>query len=267
MRVIGIVAVFVLALAAIVEGAVIVRLSTRIDTLADKLATPPAAPRELSDVRAPHHDGVALARGDGAGVGLPPPRLTGPAGAPVPTAPATAMLAEALQTVEGRQHLRGAIEHLREEERQDRLVRNAEQDIEREQRYRDRMAKVLSLPAHEQEKVGQLFATLQAGRRKVLDDMRAGLKNAEQADDEIDNLEDGTQAQVRALLGDQRMQQLRDARRAERGRGGQGGGQGGGQEGGGRQGQQRQGQQGQPQGNAPGTTPPGAPAPQGTPPT
>jgi hypothetical protein len=212
-------------------------------------------PVVLDDVRAPRLEGVALARsGDGAAVAaaLPPPRLTPPPGsAPaVPTGPATAMLAEALQTAEGRQHLRGAIELLREQERQDRLLRNADQEIEREQRYRDRLTKVLALPAHEQEKVGQLYAGLQASRRKVLEEMRAGLKNAEQADDEIDNLEDGTQAQVRALLGEQRMQQLRDARRAERGR--EGGRQDGGRQGGGQRGNQQGSQGGQ---QAPGASP------------
>jgi hypothetical protein len=153
------------------------------------------------------------------------------------------MLAEALQTQEGRQHLRGAMELLREQDRQDRMIRNAEQDIEREQRYRDRLVKVLALPAQEQEKVGQFYATLQASRRKVLEEMRSGLKNAEQADDEIDTLKDSTEQQVRTLLGEQRMQQLRDARRTERGRG-RGQGQGGGQQ-----------QQGQP-GAPPPATPP-----------
>jgi ssRNA-specific RNase YbeY (16S rRNA maturation enzyme) len=247
MRVIGIVAVFVLALAAIVEGAVIVRLSTRIDALDEKLAHGPASAEE---VNSPRREGVALARGgsETSTAALPPPRLTPTPGSPppVPTGPATAMLAEALQTQEGRQHLRGAIEHLREQERQDRLIQNAERDVEREQRYRDRLTKVLSLPAHEQEKVGQFYAGLQAGRKKVLEEMRAGLKNAEQADDEIDNLEDSTEQQVRSLLGDQRMQQLREARRAEqRGRG---------------RGQGQQGQQGQ-QGATPAAPPPPAPPP------
>jgi hypothetical protein len=244
MRVIGIVAIFVLALAAIVEGAVIVRLSSRLDALDEKLSHAPVVPDE---VRAPRREGVALARGDIASATLPPPKLAPvPGSAPVPTGPATAMLAEALQSVEGRQHLRGAMELLREQDRQDRLLRNAEQDVEREQRYRDRLTKVLSLPGHEQEKLGQFYGNLQAGRRKVLEEMRSGLKNAEQADDEIDNLEDSTEQQVRALLGEQRMQQLRDSRRTERGRGrGQGQGQGGGQQ-----------QQG----------PPGAPPP-ATPPT
>jgi hypothetical protein len=241
MRVIGIVAIFVLALAAIVEGAVIVRLSSRLDALDEKLTHAPAAP---DDVRAPRREGVALARGDMAAT-LPPPKLapTSESTPPVPTGPATAMLAEALQSVEGRQHLRGAMELLREQDRQDRLIRNAEQDVEREQRYRDRLTKVLSLPTHEQEKLGQFYGSLQAGRRKVLEEMRSGVKNAEQADDEIDNLEDSTEQQVRALLGEQRMQQLRDARRTERGRG-RGQGQGGGQQ-----------QQGQP-GAPPPATPP-----------
>jgi hypothetical protein len=248
MRVIGIVAIFVLALATIVEGAVIVRLSSRLDALDEKLAHGPAGP---DDVRAARREGISLARGgmEAAPAPLPPPKLAPAPGSapPVPTGPATAMLAEALQSVEGRQHLRGAMELLREQDRQDRLIRNAEQDIEREQRYRDRLSKVLSLPGHEQEKLGQFYASLQAGRRKVLEEMRSGVKNAEQADDEIDNLEDSTEQQVRTLLGEQRMQQLRDARRNERGRGR---GQGGGQQG---QGQQQQGQQATP---PPPATPP-----------
>jgi hypothetical protein len=244
MRVIGIVAIFVLALAAIVEGAVIVRLSSRLDALDEKLAHAPAAP---DDVRASRREGVSLARGDIGTATLPPPKLAPTPGStpPVPTGPATALLAEALQSVEGRQHLRGAMELLREQDRQDRLIRNAEQEVEREQRYRDRLSKVLSLPTHEQEKLGQFYGSLQAGRRKVLEEMRSGVKNAEQADDEIDTLKDSTEQQVRALLGEQRMQQLRDARRTERGRGrGQGQGQGGGQQ-----------QQGQP-GAPPPATPP-----------
>ena len=231
MRVIGIVAIFVLAVAAIVEGAVIVRLSSRVDALDEKLALAPL-PVDGDTLRRE----VSLARSGGAAppAALPPPRL---APAPReqrrrrPPVPPRRCWPRRCKRQEGRQHLRGAMELLREQDRQDRLVRNAEQDIEREQRYRDRLVKVLSLPAHEQEKVGQFYATLQASRRKVLEEMRSGLKNAEQADDEIDNLEDGAEQQVRTLLGEQRMQQLRDARRTEqrgRGRGGQQGNQQGG---------------------------------------
>lgn len=245
MRAIGIVAIFVLTLAAIVEAAVIVRLSSRVDSLDQKLSQASGSP----DSDATRREMVALARSGGeGGATLPPPRLApaAPAGAaplPAPTGPATAVLAEALQSSEGRQHLKAALEHLREQDRQERLVRNAERDVEREQRYRDRLTKVLSLPPHDQQKVGQLFSSLQTGRQKVLEEMRSGLKNADQADDEIDDMEDKTEEQVRALLGDQRMQQLREAERAERrrGRGGQG--------------------QGQNQGQTPAPAPPPAPPP------
>ena len=46
--------------------------------------------------------------------------------------------------------------------------------------------------------------------------MRSGQKSAEQADEEIDALEGQAERQVQGLLGDGRMRQLREARRAER---------------------------------------------------
>src|SRR6185436_16378681 len=78
-------------------------------------------------------------------------------------------------------------------------------------------------------KLATLFTGLQQGRHQILDDMKAGLKNAEQADNEMDELRDTTDKSIHALLGDDRYRKIREGRRGERG--GQGQGQGQGQQG------------------------------------
>src|SRR4029079_7796377 len=91
-------------------------------------------------------------------------------------------------------------------------------------------------------KLATLFQTLQQGRHQILDDMKAGLKNAEQADNEMDELRDNTDKSIHALLGDERYRKV----------GRRGGGNGGGQRGQGQeQGQQGQAQQAQQQGAPP----------------
>jgi hypothetical protein len=160
---------------------------------------------------------VALAR-----PAAPLPRLL-PVAAPETQAaagPATAVLREALASSEGREHLKAALGILREQEKQERIVGRAERAIEREQQRVQQLTQVLSLSSDEQGKVGQLFATLQSNRRRVLDEMRAGQKDSEQADEEIDKFRDETDASVRALLGEPRMRQFREATQRRRDRGG-----------------------------------------------
>jgi hypothetical protein len=230
MRIFGIVAIFVLAVVAIVEGAALVRLSSRLDAVAQGAGSP-SGDTPADTMRQP--PSLARAASDPATTLRPPvPRLAPVAAAPSPAAAPpgspTAVLGDALATPEGRQHLKVAMEALREQDRQERLVKNAERDVEREQRQRERMARVLGLNSDEQNKIGHLYTTLQSGRQRVLEEMRVGSKTAEQADDEIDNLEDETQRTVRTLIGEERMRKLRDAERNERRRDRGGGGREGG---------------------------------------
>jgi hypothetical protein len=222
-RIVAMVAVFLLAVATIVEGAIIVRLSRRVDALAEK------APVRPAEVIAPSRAPTPAPKASPELAARSLPRLTvAPEPTPeAPGGPATAVLGEALATPEGRQHLKAAMEVLREEERKERLVRSTERALEREQRRRENLTRLLVLPPDEQNKINQFYLTLQTGRQRVIEEMRAGVKNAEQADDEIDTLEDETDRQVRSLLGEQRMQKFRELsranRRRERGQGGQDG--------------------------------------------
>jgi hypothetical protein len=114
------------------------------------------------------------------------------------------------------------MEILHEQERQERIAGRIERDVEKEQHRLEQMTRVLGLSSDEQGRLAQLFSTMQAGRKRVVEEMRGGGKSAEQARDEIDKLEEGTDQSVRALLGDERLRKYREARRSER-RGGPGG--------------------------------------------
>jgi hypothetical protein len=211
MRLVGIVAVFVLTVTAIVQAAFLVRLSGRVETLSEQVRTQGVV-----------EPGAPIARGGAApsaAVRMPVPRLDPKAPAPAESTGEvvpTAALGQALETAEGRQHLKGALDALKEEERKSRLAENAQEDIEREQRYQERLTRVLGLSGSEQGHIRNLYAQMQTGRTRILDEMRSGVKTAEQADDEIDALEDKTETAVQNLLGEPRMKQLRESRRVER---------------------------------------------------
>jgi hypothetical protein len=225
MRTLGIIAIFLLSLVSIVEGAFLFKLSGQVSALKEERGL-----ASEGDDEAP----VAQRRSE---TPAPRPRAATPP-VPVPTfntlappatTPATTTLREALATTEGREHLKAAMEVIAEEKRQARLVEWAPRRDERDQRYRERILKSVPLTGDEPLKLTALFTAMQSGRRTIIDDMRAGLKNAEKADDELDELRDNTEKQIQALLGEERYKKLRGDRR--------GGGRGEGQQQGQAQGQ------------------------------
>jgi hypothetical protein len=229
MRTLGMIAIFLLSLVAIVEGAYLFKLSRQVTALTEDRT----AAAETDDLAAP-----AARRAEAP---APRPRPSAPmpvptfqAMAPPSTTPATTTLREALATTEGREQLKAAMEVIAEEKRQARLIEWAPRRDERDQKYRERIHKAVALTGDEPLKLDALFTTMQTNRRQIIEDMRAGLKNAEKADDELDELRDTTEKSIHALLGDERYKKIRGDRR-NNGRGGEG---------------QQQGQ-GQPQGQAP----------------
>lgn len=242
MRTVGILAIFVLSLVSIVEGAFLIKLSRQVNTLSQ--GERPARELERDEESAP-----AAARGPERSA----PRMPRPPATPVPTfqtlappstTPATTTLREALATSEGRQQLKAAMDVIAEERRQARLIEMAPRRDEREKEMKERLLKAIPLTGDEPLKLETLFTNLQNGRRQIIEDMRAGLKNAEQADDEIDQLRDGLEGQIQALVGEDRWRKYREQRRQRGDRGDRGGG--------GDQ-QQRQAQEGQ---GRPGGQPP-----------
>jgi hypothetical protein len=218
MRLVGIIAVFVLALTAIVEGAFLVRLSSKVAALDEQLRAQPTAVALDGDTPARR---AARASGDLAR--LPVPRLeakgttpteSAPAAEGVPTAIAT--IEAALRSPEGLAHLKNGLKRIEDQDRQVRMIEGVKNDIEREKRYQERITRALNLSGGEQGTIHQMYASMQASRQRILDEMQSGVKTSEQADDEIDQLEDQTETAVRTLLGDERLKQAREARKAER---------------------------------------------------
>lgn len=206
MRTIGILAIFVLALCAIGEGAALFRLSRQVSDLKEQVAR---APVEESDDPAPRPRVVLPASAPRAREAAPRPVPAFTAPAPATSAPAVGSLRDALATAEGRDQLKAALAIIDEEKRQDRLVKRADKRNEGEQKWKDRILKAVPLTGDEPLRIEALFASLKTGRQQILDDMRAGAKNSEQADNEIDQLQDATEKNLRTLLGDDRWKKLR----------------------------------------------------------
>jgi hypothetical protein len=221
MRAVGMIAVFVLSLVSIVEGAWLYKLSHRVTQLSQ--GGPERAEAEGDEAPAPVRRADTFAARPRV---APVPVPTFQNLAPPSTTPATTTLREALATVEGRQQLKAAMDVIAEEKRQARMLEMAPRRDERDLKYKDRIVKTVPLTGDEPLKLSTLFTTLQQGRHQIIEDMKAGLKNAEQADNETDELRDNTDKQIHALLGDERYRKLREGRR---GGGGQGRGQGQGQ--------------------------------------
>jgi len=220
MRVVGIIAIFVLCLAVIAEGAFLVKLSRQVNTLSQQeaVARERGEPGDDSALaateRRAERAAPRLPRGAQPGGGVPSFQAL----APPPTTPATTTLREALATSEGREQLKAAMEVIAEEKRQDRLVKWAARRDERDQHYKERILKAVPLTGDEPLKLATLFTNLKSARQQVIDDMRAGLKTAEQADEDTDELQANHERAMNALLGEERWKKARESRR-ERGQG------------------------------------------------
>ncbi|HXU83617.1 MAG TPA: hypothetical protein VN914_19625 [Polyangia bacterium] len=225
MRTLGMIAIFVLSLVSIVEGAYLFKLSRHVTALEQEQRSEPLEREEATAGPSPRAEGPAPRPRPSAPIPVPTFQTL----APPSTTPATTTLREALSTTEGRQQLKAAMDVIAEEKRQARMLEWAPRRDERDLKYKDRIQKTVPLTGDEPLKLATLFTSLQQGRHQILDDMKAGLKNAEQADNEMDELRDTTDKSIHALLGDDRYRKIREGRRGERG--GQGQGQGQGQQG------------------------------------
>lgn len=225
MRTIGMLAIFVLALCAVGEGAYLFKLSREVKSLSRELKLERGEPGGDADedsfallrrTSRPSEPRTVRAAGDGAARVAAVPNFQ--VLAPPPTTPATATLREALATPEGRDQLKAALAVIEEDKRQERMAKRADKDIEKEQRWKERIVKGVPLTGDEPLRLETLFTTLQNGRRQILEEMKSGLKNAQQADDEVDALQENTEKSVRSLLGEERLKQLREAEKKERDR-------------------------------------------------
>jgi hypothetical protein len=211
MRTVGIIALFGLALCAIGEGAMIVRLSHRVEDLGHQLETVRSTPEEGTTVQGLTVSGSPFRPALPAIAAARPPEFKaaqepGSRGSPL----------QELATPEGRQLLRSALDVINEERRQERLTAGAARREEREQRLHDRIVKTVPLVGDESVRLAAMFSELKTGRQQILDEMHGGGKTAEQANDAIDALRDSTDKSMRALLGEERWKKVREGRDRDR---------------------------------------------------
>jgi hypothetical protein len=212
MRTIGIVAIFVLALCAIGEGAMIVRLSRRVDGLGRVVESVPAATEEGPARRVEALPGRPTPMAAPALAARPPQFKE----APAPGSRQSPL--QELATPEGRQLLRSALDVINEERRQEHLIASMPRREERAQRWMERIGKSVPLTSDETVRLQAMYAELKSGRQQVLDEMRGGGKTAEQANDAMDELRDKADKSVRALLGEERWKKAREEARNNRDR-------------------------------------------------
>jgi DNA-binding transcriptional regulator YdaS (Cro superfamily) len=247
MRLVGMIITAALGIAVIAEGAYIVRTRSQLANLSERLenlsniehlddgrrAAPPSLGRGYGDFEADRDLG---AEGETAPRGRALPRFVpAPAAAP-PQNDDPLPLPAAITSPEAREQLRKFIVAQLERERQEARARDDERRDQRTREQRERMAKELGLSQAETEKFTQLSLKADAARASMRERIESGQVDRATIRQEMMALRSDTDKEMRALLGDQRMQKLDQLRRDQggpgdgpfMGRGFRGGGPGGG---------------------------------------
>jgi len=246
MRLIGILVAGVLTIAAVAQGAYIVKLrreiaalSGRVDELRaersddsgdDRSAAAPAYARARSAAWPPF-DGprptalTAAPRlpGGGAPAPAPAPHPSADNGDPLPLPPA-------VSSPEAREQLRQFVASTMEQQRDQAREQWTARREDAEKQFRDKVIKELGLNEQEGQKVGDIFGGMQTARRDLFEQVRSGQKSGSDIGTEMAALRDRTQTELRTVLGDDQMKKLQELQRQERTpfRGGPGPGGGGG---------------------------------------
>jgi ribosomal protein L19E len=244
MRLIGMIVGAALGIAVIAEGAYIVRTRSQLATLSERLEGLSSGADEGR-----HGGFIAASRsaGDPDNEGDEPvaePRAARPLPRFVPT-PAHPVaepnnddplpLPAAITSPEAREQLRQFIVAQLERERQEARARDDQRREQRTQERREQLAKQLGLSPAETEKFSQLAIKADAARAALRDRIESGQVDRATIRQEMTTLRTDNDKEMRALLGDDRMQKFEQARLQQGGpdgpfggRGFRGGGPGGG---------------------------------------
>jgi len=209
LRLLGVVVAAALSVTAVAQGALLRRLTQRLEQVAAVQAAQNEEPARRPIAGAPLLRLGALATPPP----CPGPALTDAARALAADRSSTALLREALSTSEGREQLKATLASLKEEKRQERVIGRVEKREQKDQRWRDNILALRSLTPAEAQKLTTLFARLQEDRRRVVESMKGGHLSAGEADDASDDLARAQKKAVRALLGEQRWRELKDEER------------------------------------------------------
>jgi hypothetical protein len=234
MRMVFMFVVAALGVAVVAEGAYIVRTRSQMESLTERVASltseresgAMAPPRFMPsddqgepDDRGPRPTPTA---------GLPAPKLVLPRPGQVGAAPQPSgdplPMPSGLDSPEAREQLRQFILAQLERERQEAQQRVDQRREDRERQRNEQIAKTLGLSASESERFQQITAASQQARQDLRARIQAGDVRGDAIRSEMQAVRSKSNDDMRALLGDDRMQKFEEIRRQDGG--GPGGGRG-----------------------------------------
>jgi hypothetical protein len=207
------IATALIAVAALAEGAYLVKLSGTVARLTERSGAAasgpsapdahPADPSSTSPARS-----LAPASRSGAGERMQPPVFAATA------RPGPAVL-EALASPEGRVKLQEALTALKEQRRTDKLIQASDRREQLDQRLREIVGPELSLSPEETRKVHEILGRTGDQRRRAVQELQGGLKSRGDAKTEIDAAHRTGDEALKAAIGEKRLALLRDLRKRE----------------------------------------------------
>jgi hypothetical protein len=151
-------------------------------------------------------------RTPGASVLSPAPRIPRLTTLPATTTPLPPVL-EALNSPEGRQKLSDVLTSMKEQRRQEKLIKSVDKRDKVDQRMKEISAAELGLSAEEATKVGDALTRLATVRRHAIEELQGGVRSRAEAKAEIDAATKAADETLKNVLGEKRLLAYRELRK------------------------------------------------------
>ncbi len=218
MRLAGLIAMTLLSVGVVVEGAYILSLRREVLRVGDQVrqlaeegqgdrVVPERSWRSTTTSRDPQ---VAAPAGGGSRPVLPVPRFVNAA------APVTGPLPQ-LETPEAREQVRLIVAAELERARQERDDQSRQARDQREQQRMDAIVKALGLNQDQAKRFGDAMAAAQDGRRQLRERMEKGQVQRADIGKEMQALRDQSRGQIQQAIGADKMAKLEELERQDRG--------------------------------------------------
>jgi hypothetical protein len=198
------IALAALGLVVLGQSVYLVKLQRGLTALSQRVDRP--APTSEEDAE------PAQARKSGSAVLSLAPRIPKLNPMPTTTAPPPPVL-EALNSLEGRQKIADVITSLKEQRRQEKLVKSVDKREKVDRRMRDIVAAELGLDAEEAAKVGDALNRVVTTRRHAIEELQSGARSRAEAKAEIDAATKASDEALKNVLGEKRLLAYRELRK------------------------------------------------------
>jgi hypothetical protein len=191
-----------LAVGVVVEGVSLIKLQSAVTRLSDARSAPGVVTATTTVGLAPVRPTAAP---QNAGRAVPVFSSVAPASAPA--------VMETIASPEGKQKLQEVLTAMKEQRRQEKLVKSTDRREKLDQRMQEVVAGELGLNPDETRKTLDILGRLVATRRHAVEELQSGLKSRADAKTEIDNASRAADDQLKELLGEKRLVAYRELRR------------------------------------------------------